>query len=204
MKLFRVTCCLFILLLSLLAFAFVAVHPARAQELNPPPPPEYSCRAGANVTICQADVTISYGPVDIGIVCGSGKSAFDIFDSATLKQHKIRYYDRNGNLARRVIHENYTFGQWSNPQTGKVVPYTQHDTITDVLTVPGDLTSATRTLTGENIYQAGSGAPVLFNTGRQVFNFDESLLISSAGRSFIAAAIFGDSTVFDDVCAAIA
>jgi hypothetical protein len=204
MKLFRVTCCLFILLLSLLAFAFVAVHPARAQELNPPPPPEYSCRAGANVTICQADVTFSYGPVDIGIVCGSGKSAFDIFDSATLKQHKIRYYDRNGNLARRVIHENYTFGQWSNPLTGKVVPYTQHDTITDVLTVPGDLTSATRTLTGENIYQAGSGAPVLFNTGRQVFNFDESLLISSAGRSFIAAAIFGDTTVFDDVCAALA
>jgi hypothetical protein len=204
MKLLRITCSLLVLLLSLVAFAFIAVHPAAAQTLNPPPPPEYSCRAGANVTICQADVTFSYGPVDIGIVCGSGKSAFDIFDSATLEQHKIRYYDQNGNLTRRVIHENYTFGQWSNPQTGKVVPYTQHDTITDVLAVPGDLTTSTETLTGENIYRAGSGAPVLFNTGRQVFNSDESVLISSAGRSFRAASIEGDTTVFNDVCAALA
>ncbi len=205
MKLFRITCSLVVLLLSLVAFTFVAVHPAAAQQvLNPQPPPEYTCKTVGNGTICRADVPISYGPVDIGIVCGSGPSAFDIFDSATGEQHKIRYYDQNGNLTRRVFHEDYTFGQWSNPQTGAVVPYTQHDTITDVLAVPGDVTSATRTLTGENIYQAGSGAPVLFNTGRQVFNFDESLLISSAGRSFIAAAIFGDTTVFDDVCAALA
>ena len=68
MKLLRITCSLLVLLLSLVAFAFIAVHPAAAQTLNPPPPPEYSCRAGANVTICQADVTISYGSVDIGIV----------------------------------------------------------------------------------------------------------------------------------------
>ena len=34
MKLFRVTCCLLVLLLSLLAFAFVAVHPAKCFQAS--------------------------------------------------------------------------------------------------------------------------------------------------------------------------
>jgi len=51
---FRVTCCLFVLLLSLVAFAFVIVHPAAAQQaLNPPPPPFLTCKTVGNGTICQ-------------------------------------------------------------------------------------------------------------------------------------------------------
>ena len=46
MKLLRVTSCLLVLLLSLIAFSFVTVHPAAAQELNPPPPSFETCRAG--------------------------------------------------------------------------------------------------------------------------------------------------------------
>src|SRR5436190_2571168 len=114
MKLLRVTSCLLVLLLSLIAFAFVAVHPAAAQELSPPPPSFETCRAGENVTICQGSRIVSFGPDDTGIVCGSGPSAFDIFDSGTFKQVAIRYYDQDGNLTRRVIHEDYTFGQFSN------------------------------------------------------------------------------------------
>jgi hypothetical protein len=45
---------------------------------------------------------------------------------------------------------------------------------------------------------------VLISTGRQVFNFDMSELISSAGRNgFIAAFFHGDATAFDQVCAAL-
>ena len=69
MKILRVTCCLFVLLLSLVAFSFVAVHPAAAQTLNPPPPPEYSCRAGANVTITPTGNTLT-----IAATGGSGSS----------------------------------------------------------------------------------------------------------------------------------
>jgi hypothetical protein len=36
MKLFRITCSLVVLLLSLVAFAFVAVHPAAAQQVLTP------------------------------------------------------------------------------------------------------------------------------------------------------------------------
>ncbi len=205
MKILRVTCSLLVLLLSLVAFAFMAVHPAAAQDLNPPPPPFLTCKAVGNGTICQGSRIVSYGPDDTGIVCGSGANAFDVFDSGTFDQRAIRYYDQDGNLTRRVIYENYSSGQFSNPLTGAVVPYTQHNKLSDVLAVPSDFTTSTQTITGENIFQAGTGAPVLVNAGRQVFNFDESVLISSAGRNaFIAAFFEGDTAAFDDLCAALA
>jgi hypothetical protein len=191
-------------LLTFVSAGALAGQPA-TQTLNPPPPSFLVCKAVGSGTICEGTRTISYGPDDTGLVCGSGATAFDIFDSGTFNQHAIRYYDNNGNLTRRRIHDNYTFGQWSNPLTGKAVSYTQNNIYTDVLAVPGDFTSSTQTTTGENIYRAGRGAPVFIATGRQVFNFDGSVLISSAGRNgFIAAFFEGDSTAFDAVCAALA
>src|SRR5215471_2955856 len=169
MKLVRVTSCLVVLLLTLVVFTFVGVHPAAAQTLNPPPPPEYTCRAGQNVTICQADITFSYGPVDLGIVCGSGSSAFAVQDTGAGDQHKIRYYDQNGNLTRRVIHEDYTFAQLTNELTGKAVPCTEHDIFTDVLAVPGDFSSDTSSTTGEVVVRPAQGAPVYADIGRSVF-----------------------------------
>jgi hypothetical protein len=156
-------------------------------------------------TVCRANDPFSYGPVDTGITCGSGTTAFDIFDSGVGTESKTRFYDRNGNLTKRIIDTRYSFGQWSNPLTGAVVSYTQHNVQTDVLAVPGDLTSSTETITGENIYKAGQGKPVFVATGRQVFNFDMSELYFSAGRNgFIAAFFQGDTTAFDAVCAALA
>ena len=203
MKILRVTCCLFVLLLSLVASSFVAVHPAAAQTLNPPPPPEYSCRAGANVTICQADATISYGPDDTGIVCGSGPSAFDIFDSGTFKRHVIRFYDQNGNLTRRVIHDVYTFAQFSNPLTGAVVPYTQQDTIRHVLAVPGDLSSVTETSTGEIIFKPAHGAPVFLNAGRVVTAPDGTIEFRAGPQNFLDYFVNGDMSVIQKLCAAL-
>jgi hypothetical protein len=204
LKLLRVTCCLFVFLLSLLAFAFVAVHPAAAQTLNPPPPPEYTCRAGANVTICQADVTFSYGPDDTGIVCGSGSSAFDIFDSATGDQQKTRFYDQNGNLTRRVVHESYSSGQFSNPLSGAVVPYTQHDTITDVFAVPGDLSTATETNVGENIFKPAQGAPVFEYAGRFVVAPHGTIEFRAGQNDFFAVFVDGNTSVLQPLCAALA
>jgi hypothetical protein len=204
MKLLRITCSLLVLLLSLLAFAFVAVHPAAAQQvLNPPPPPEYTCKTVGNGTICRADVPISYGPEDISIVCGSGPSAFDIFDSATGDQQKTRTYDQNGNLTSRVVHETYSSGQFSNPQTGAVVPYTQHDTITDVFAVPGDLSSATTTNVGENIYKPAQGAPVFLNAGRFVTAPDGTVEFRAGPQDFLDYFVNGDTSVIQKLCAAL-
>jgi hypothetical protein len=203
MKLFRITGCCLVLLLSLVAFAFVAVHPARAQELNPPPPSFETCRAGENVTICQGSRIVSFGPDDTGIVCGSGSSAFDIFDSGTFKQVAIRYYDQDGNLTRRVIHEDYTFGQFSNPLNDAVVPYTQHDRPSDVLAVPGDLSTATETTTGENIFKPAHGAPVFLNAGRVVTAPDGTVEFRAGPQGFLDFFVNGDTSVIQKLCAAL-
>jgi hypothetical protein len=204
MKLFRITCALVILVLSLFAFSFVVARPAAAQQaLNPPPPPEYTCKTVGNGTICRADVPISYGPDDTGIVCGRGSSAFDIFDSATGDQQKTRFYDQNGNLTSRVIHETYSSGQFSNPLTGAVVPYTQHDTITDVFAVPGDLSTATETNVGENIFQPAYGAPVFKYAGRFVVAPDGTIEFQ-AGQNDFFKLMAGDTSVLQKLCAALA
>lgn len=200
MNILRVTCCLFVFLVSLVAVAFVAVHPAAAQTLNPPPPPFLTCKTVGNGTICQGSRILSYGPDDTGIVCGSGPSSFDIFDSGTYTQSAIRYYDQNGNLTRRVIHENYTFGQFSNPLTGAVVPYTQRTIITDKLAVPGDFSSATETNVGENIFKPAQGAPVFKYAGRFVVAPDGTIEFQ-AGQNDFFKLDSGDTSVLQNLCA---
>jgi len=190
--------------IALLPGAGFAGQPV-TQTLNPPPAPFLTCMAVGSGTICQGTRTISYGPEDTGIFCGSGANAYDIFDAGTFTQRVTRYYDTEGNLTRRERHEHYTLGQWSNPLSGATVSYTANGVITDDLAVPGDPTSATETITGEMVIRSATGAPVFIATGRQVFNFDESELISSAGRNgFIAGFFEGDPTAFDEVCAALA
>jgi len=204
MKLFRITGSLLVLLLSLVALAFVAVHPARAQELNPPPPSFETCKTVGNGTICQGNRTFSYGPDDTSIVCGSGANAFDIYDSATNNQVASRSYDQNGNLTRRVIHEAYSFGQFSNPLTGAVVPYTQHDTISYVLAVPGDFSTASETNVGEVIFKPAHGAPVFLNAGRTVFAPDGTVEFRAGPQDFLDYFVNGDTSVIQPLCAALA
>ena len=63
MKLFRITCALVVLMLSLFAFSFVAVYPAAAQQaLNPPPPSFETCKTVGNGTIFQGREAPSAAP----------------------------------------------------------------------------------------------------------------------------------------------
>ncbi len=202
MKHFRLTCTLVVLLLVLVANAFVAVHSATAQSLNPPPPSFETCKTVGNGTICQGKRTFSYGPDDTGIVCGSGVNAFDIYDSATNNQDASRSYDQNGNLTRRVIHETYSSGQFSNPLTSAAVPYTQHDTITDVFGVPGDLSTATETNVGENIFKPAQGAPVFKYAGRFVTAPDGTIEFQ-AGQNDFFKLMAGDTSVLNKLCSAL-
>ena len=173
------------------------------QPLNPPPPSFEACQATSGGAICQGARTQSYGPVDTGIVCGSGASASGIFDQATFSQRAIRYYDQNGNLTRRVIGEDYTSAQFSNPLTGATVPYTQHNTTTDVLAVPGDLGSVTETTTGENNYTVPHQGAVLLNAGKVVFGADGNLEFRAGPQNFLDYFVNGDSSVINGLCAAL-
>jgi hypothetical protein len=192
-------------LIALIPQLTFAGEPMDPSTLNPPPPDFELCKAVGAGTICEGTRTDVLAPEVTDVSCASGATAFDIIDSSTRHEQAKRYYDVNGNLTRRSIHDRFTSGQWSNALTGAKVFYTQNNVTVDVLAVPGDLSSSTQTTTGEVIIRAGTGAPVLIATGRQVFNAGTGELISSAGRNaFIAAFFEGDTTAFDDVCAALA
>jgi hypothetical protein len=174
------------------------------QPLNPPPPPWQTCKAVGDGTICEGTNVESYGPLDSGIVCGSGANAFDIFDTATDDYSVWKKFDTDRNLVRRVFHDHYTFGQFSNPLNGSVVPYTQTDTRIDVLAVPGDLNSATEATTWGSVFHLpGAGAPVFWNSGRTVQFPINGATEFSAGRLDFFQLSDGDASVLGTLCAAL-
>jgi hypothetical protein len=138
-----------------------------------------TCRATGGGTICEGSRTISFGPEPNAPICGTGADAFQIFDTSTLNQRAIRFYNAEGNLTKRIIHDHYR-GEWSNPETGAVAPYIQNQNTTDVLAVPGDLATSTQTVTGQIVMRSGPGAPVLVDVGRQVISGGD--LVFSAGQ----------------------
>jgi hypothetical protein len=189
--------------LLVLAPAAHAASPP-TQTLNPPPPPYESCKAVGGGTICSGSNSVTYGPVDNGFGCGTGASAFDVFDQGADDINATRWYDSDGNLTRRDIHYDEPNGEWINPLTDATLPYSQRYSQTDVLAIPGDLTSSTETVTGEIIMREKTGAPVIIAVGRQVYNFGQSELYFTAGRNDIVAAFFeGDPAPLARVCAAL-
>lgn len=186
------------------ASAGVAGQPV-TQTLNPPAPSYYTCMAVGQGTICEGNPPVdSYGPIDAGLVCGTGASAFDVFDTATDVVGARRIYDADGNLVRRVLTDDYTFGEFSNPLTGATVPYSQTDIRTDAFAVPGDLGSATETTTWNIHFHApGAGAPVLMNTGRTVQAPDGTIESQSGRLEFFDIFGGGQTSLLAPLCAAL-
>jgi hypothetical protein len=171
--------------------------------LNPPALSFETCQTVGSGTIASGSRVFSYGPIDIG-PCPTDPS-FDVFDQATFDQHATRWYDQNGDLARRHIYDHFTFGQWSNPLTGTVVPYTETVIEDDEYTTPGDLSSGTTTFTGEQMFHDGTGAPILWGNGRQLTSNVDGSLIEGSGRNDFTLAFFeNDPSVFAPICAALA
>jgi hypothetical protein len=180
--------------------------PPAPEDLNPPPPDFLTCKALGARTICTGVlVEIKDAEPQPELVCGSGPDAFIIHDNARLDARVTRWYDADGNLTKRVIHERWSSSFWSNPLSGKIVPYHQRDTITTKLAVPGDFDSATETTVGSNmITDPVTHRKVLYNAGRTVFAADGSLESSTGQQPFVDAFVNGDMSVFDHVCAALA
>jgi hypothetical protein len=168
------------------------------QTLTPPPPDFLTCKAVGSGTICQGSRTFTVDPHP-DFVCADGTV---IYDQGTVRQVVIRYYDTDGNLVRRVIHEFWSGDtQKSNPLTGATAPYTQESNITDVLAVPGDFDSATETVTGQgSIIIPGLGA-VFLNAGRFVVGPDGTIEFRAGPQGFLD--LEGDPAVVAELCAAL-
>jgi hypothetical protein len=197
-----------VFVLILLAAAAVLFAPTSALAaptavgtLNPPPASFQTCTATGTGTgtICRGTITATYDPVYTGISCGVGTSAFDVYDVGTAEARVTSYYDRDGNLTRRVEHFTEAGGRWLNLINGASVGYTQNNIFTEVLAVPGDLATRTSTTTGEIVMRPERGAPVLLAVGRQVFSPTGEL--TSAGPN---AFVDGDPAAFDALCAVLA
>jgi hypothetical protein len=184
-----------------LASAGLAGQPVM-QTLNPPPQPWQTCKVIGEGTICEGTISFAYGPVYSGITCGSGLSAVDIFDSGTESELATRFYDEDGNLVGRVRHDRWSSAQLSNPTTGIALSYSQTQKWTDDLAVPGDLGSATVTLTGEFVVHGADGAEVLVGAGRTVFG--PSFTVDfQAGPSGFLDLLGGDPSAVGSLCAAL-
>jgi len=195
-----------VLLTALLTAALGVLMPVSAsfaaqqvtQPLTPPPPSFYTCKAAGNGTICHGSQTFTVAPYQ-DFVCGDGAV---IYDQGIVRQVATRYYDSDGNLTQRVIHEFWSDAQKSNPLTGGTAPYSQASNITDVLGVPGDFSSATETVTGQgNITIPGRGA-VLLNAGSTVFGADGTLEFSAGPQGFLDYSN-GNTAAVSELCTAL-
>ena len=190
--------------LATLAFAPAAIagQPV-TQTLIPAPLPWYTCQAVGNGTVCQGSNTESNDAVGVGITCGTGASAFEILDTSTTRDRATRYYDADGLLTRRVVHVKVFGASWSSPFSDATVPYTQHNTVTSVLAVPGDLASRTETNVGENIYRDEAGRIVFRSVGRFVTAPDGEIEFRSGVQNFLDYFVDGDTSVLEPLCAAL-
>lgn len=175
------------------------------QTLTPPPPSFETCKAVGTGTICQGSRTEPpFQLVGSGIVCGSGTNAVEILDSwIDTQHHAMRYYDQAGNLTRRVFTDNISSGHLTNPLTGATVPYTQHNVTTDVFAVPGDESTATRTVTGETNFTVPHLGAIFLNAGKKVYAPDGSVEFSAGPNGFDAYFIGGNAAAVQQLCSAL-
>jgi len=178
--------------------AATATPAAADTSLNPPPPSWYTCKPTGSGTICHGTMSFEHFAGFDG-TCPQG---FNILENAHKDETAARYYDRDGNLIRRVLHDIYPVGNplnvLYNSQTGTSVPYYGDLTETDDLAVPGDLSSATSRQTG-NLYTVTlpGGGLLVHDVGEFTFAPDGSILEDRGPKM-----LFSGQT--DKLCAALA
>jgi hypothetical protein len=172
-----------------------------SQSLTPPPPDYYTCTATGSGALCRASLSEVFGPEETGLVCGSGDAAFTVFDSGSSSTELARYYDRDGNLTRRVVRDSIEAVS-TNPLTGASVPYRQHETHTTVLAVPGDFNSATTTDTGVLIYTLPHEGHLALEAGRVVGGAD-GIEFRAGPQTFVDYYGNGDTAAVQKLCNAL-
>lgn len=181
MKLFRITSCCCVLLLSLVAFAFLAILPAAAQGLNTPRPPGATCNTTGNGTICQGTQTDADENANIGLSCGS----FPILETATFAFRFTIFYNPAGNVTEGIFHTSVE-GTLSNPVTGTSVSEVESGTTTDTFAIPGDFSTVTSTQTGQvlKVILPGSGI-LVHDVGIVTFSPDGTITFEGGPHQWL-------------------
>jgi len=183
------------LLLLLLVVAPVAT--VSAGGLNPPPPVWYTCYTTGSGTICHGKMTFEdYGGFD-----GTCPQGFDIIENSYKEETGTRYYNRDGDLIKRVLHDVFPVGDprniLYNSQTGKFFSNNTEITETDTFAVPGDFDSITARFTG-NLYTLTlpGGGLLVHDVGVLTFAPDGNILEDRGPKMLF----YGDT---EKLCAAL-
>ena len=192
-----------------LVVALSLTSPAAAREpvdpstLNPPVPAEFNpvCFQEGSHIMCE----VAFSDPDIvdeptGIVC----DGTELLASTSRSVVGKRFYDGDGNLLRRHFHES-SEGTYTNPETGLVALWVQHNTVDHELAVPGDVGGGTTQGSGMTRIWLPGGGTILTDTGVAVF--DEAtgeILHVSENRPFDDYFIRGDESALAPLCDALA
>jgi hypothetical protein len=188
---------------AIIASALVASTPASASPVLTPPPPAFmTCKTVGNGFICEGTLNSSYAGYDTGIGCGSGEGAFDVMDQGTVNQHFIYRYNTDGNQTE-LFFTYQASGQYSNPLTGAVIPYIQHQNVTDVPAVPGDWSIYTDTVTGQNNFTVPGMGAVALNAGKFVFHSADGSVEFSGPQQFDDYYFNGNTAAVAELCTAL-
>ena len=124
----------------------------------------------------RRDHTIDpYENEQTGIFCG----AVEILDSGIRDVRATRWYDRDGNLTRRLRAFLFRDAHLTNPATGRMLPYSQHNDDDEDLSIPGDLASATLSSSGHLSITAPGFGGVWMDTGHIVVSPEGDVLARS-------------------------
>jgi hypothetical protein len=137
------------------------------------------------------------------VVLAKARADLAAVDQSFASGHSTLYYDQAGNLTRTTTHTKWFDSQWVNLRSGTAVPYHQHDNFSTVLAVPGDLSTATTTYTGENIFHPAHRAAIFLNAGRVIYGPDGAVEFRAGPQSFLDLFVDGDLSVLEPLCAAL-
>jgi hypothetical protein len=157
---------------------------ARADGLNPPPPPGTTCNTTGAGTTCRATLTTTFSfPGEF--TCGSGANSFAVNEQGTTDRQVVFTYDRAGNLTKRVTRVTSLVGTFTNAVTGKSVQESGHFTITHNFLTPGDLSTDQTTFDGvfAKVVVPGRGI-VLQDAGHLVFSPNGDVLREGGHHQF--------------------
>ena len=178
----------------------VSVDPS---TLNPPVPAEFnaSCFRVGNHISCS----LAFSDPDVidepsGIVC----DGTELLVTQSRSVVGTRLYDAAGNLLQRHFRESLD-GTFTNPDTGLVALWTQHDTVIQNLSIPGDIESGTEHVSGlgTRAWLKGGGT-ILTDAGTTLFdvNADEVVRVS-AHHPFDDFFRLGDTSALAPLCDAL-
>lgn len=173
--------------------------PVDPSTLNPPPPAEFNAVCYLDGSHITCDLAFSDPDVvddPSGIIC-DGTMLLASFSRSVVGK---RTYDADGNLLQRHFRESLD-GTFLNPDTGRVVLWTQHDTVISNLAVPGNQATGTESVSGllTRVWLPGGGT-ILTDAGRLVADAATGELVKVSAHHPL---VLGDPSALATLCAAL-